>query len=51
MPEEHAEELGIAERGGKLQIPALVWVFVFGFAVGGILTLQRREEVEDGASY
>jgi putative transposase len=32
--EEHAEELGVVERDRKLQIPAFVWVFVFGFAAG-----------------
>lgn len=26
--EEHAEELGVVERDGKLQIPVLVWAFV-----------------------
>ncbi len=31
--EEHAEELGVVERYRKLQIPAFVWAFVFGFAV------------------
>jgi len=30
--EEYAEELGVVERDRKLQIPALVWAFVFGFA-------------------
>jgi hypothetical protein len=30
--EEHAEELGVVERDSKLQILALVWAFVFGFA-------------------
>ncbi|AFO59142.1 putative ISH8 transposase [Natrinema sp. J7-2] len=29
--EEHAEELGVVERDRKLQIPAFVWAFVFGF--------------------
>ncbi len=28
--EEHAGELGVIERDRKLQIPALVWAFVFG---------------------
>jgi len=32
--EEHAEELGVVERDRKLQIPAFVWVFVFGIAAG-----------------
>ena len=32
--EEHAEELGVVERDRKLQIPAFVWAFVFGFAAG-----------------
>jgi IS4 transposase len=39
MLEEHAEELGVVERDGKLQIPALVWAFVFGFAAGDSRTL------------
>jgi putative transposase len=39
MLEEHAEELDVVERDGKLQIPALVWAFVFGFAVGESRTL------------
>jgi len=30
--EEHAEKLGVVERESKLQVPALVWTFVFGFA-------------------
>ena len=30
--EEHVEELGVVERDRKLQIPAFVWTFVFGFA-------------------
>ena len=34
MLEEHAEELGVIERESKLQIPALVWAFVSGFAAG-----------------
>ena len=37
--EEHAEELGVVERGGKLQMPAFVWSFVFGFAAGESRTL------------
>ena len=32
FPEEHAEELGVVEREGKLQLPVLVWALVFGFA-------------------
>ena len=32
--EDHAEELGVIERESKLQIPALVWAFVSGFAAG-----------------
>ena len=32
--EEHTEELGVVERDRKLQIPAFVWAFVFGFAAG-----------------
>ena len=39
MLEEHAEELGVIERDSKLQIPALVWAFVFGFAAGESRTL------------
>ncbi len=37
--EEHAEELGVIERDGKIQIPVFVWVFVFGFAAGESRTL------------
>ncbi|ELY59308.1 IS4 family transposase [Natronococcus jeotgali] len=37
--EEHAEELGVVEREGKLEIPVLVWVLVFGFATGESRTL------------
>jgi putative transposase len=37
--EEHAEELGVVEREGKLQIPVLVWSLVFGFAAGEDRTL------------
>ena len=36
---EHAEELGVVERDRKLQIPAFVWTFVFGFAAGESRTL------------
>jgi putative transposase len=36
---EHAEELGVVERDRKLQIPAFVWAFVFGFAAGESRTL------------
>ena len=39
MLEDHAEERGVVEREGKLQIPALVWTFVFGFATGESRTL------------
>ena len=39
MLQEHAEELGVVERDGKLQIPVLVWAFVFGFAAGESRTL------------
>jgi IS4 transposase len=39
MLEEHAEKLGVVERDSKLQIPALVWAFVFGFAAGESRTL------------
>ena len=28
---EHAEEIGVVERDRKLQIPAFIWAFVFGF--------------------
>jgi len=35
MLEEHAEALGVVEREGKLQIPALVWAFVLSVSVGG----------------
>ena len=37
--EEHAEELGVVEREGKLQIPVLVVAFVFGFPLGVSRTL------------
>ena len=37
--EEHAEELGVVERDRKLQMPAFVWSFVFGFAAGESRTL------------
>ncbi|PGF17247.1 IS4 family transposase [Natrinema sp. CBA1119] len=37
--EEHAEELGVVERDRKLQMPAFVWAFVFGFAPGESRTL------------
>ncbi|RAW44570.1 IS4 family transposase [Halorubrum sp. 48-1-W] len=36
---EHAEELGVVERDRKLQLPAFVWTFVFGFAAGESRTL------------
>jgi putative transposase len=39
MLQEHAEEVGVVERDGKLQVPALVWAFVFGFASGASRTL------------
>ncbi len=39
MLEEHAEELGVVERDGKLRIPDFVWAFVFGFAAGESQTL------------
>lgn len=32
MHEDHAEDVGVVEREGKLQIPPLVWSFAFGFA-------------------
>ena len=37
--EEHAEELGMVEREGKLQVPVLVWALVFGIAAGESRTL------------
>jgi putative transposase len=37
--EEHAEELDVVKREGKLQIPVLVWALVFGFAGGESRTL------------
>ena len=40
--EEHAEELGVVERDRKTQMPALVWSFVFGFAVAPSLFTARR---------
>ena len=39
--EEHAEELGVVKRDRKLQIPAFVWTFVFGFAAGESRTLAE----------
>jgi putative transposase len=30
--EERAEEFDVVERDSKLQVPAFVWSFVFGFA-------------------
>ncbi|MDQ2054671.1 hypothetical protein [Halobellus sp. H-GB7] len=36
---EHTEELGVIKRDSKLQISALVRVFVFGFALGESQTL------------
>ena len=39
FPQEHAEELGVVERDRKLQIPAFVWAFVFGFSAGEGRTL------------
>jgi len=32
--EDRAEELGVVERDGKLQMYAFMWSFVFGFAAG-----------------
>ncbi|MDL0131929.1 hypothetical protein PNP59_13515, partial [Halobacterium salinarum] len=32
-------KLGVVERDRKLQIPAFVWAFVFGFAAGESRTL------------
>ena len=37
--EDHAEAVGVVERDSKFQIPAMVWAFVFGFAVGESRTL------------
>ena len=37
--EDHAEECGVVERDSKLQMPAFVWSFVFGFAAGESRTL------------
>ena len=34
MLEDYAEEVGVVERNRKLQMPALVWSLVFGFATG-----------------
>ncbi len=39
--EGHAEFLGVVERDRKLQIPAFVWAFVFGFAAGESRTLTE----------
>lgn len=36
--EEHAEELSVIEREGKLQIPVLVLALVFGFAFAACST-------------
>lgn len=37
--EEHAEELGVAERNMKTQILALIWSFMFGFTPNKSQTL------------
>ena len=37
--ENHAEAVGVIEREGNLQIPALVWSFAFGSATGESRTL------------
>jgi len=37
--EDHAEAVGVVERDGKFQVPAMVWAFVFGFAAGESRTL------------
>jgi len=37
--EDHAEVLGVVERDGKFQVPAMVWALVFGFATGESRTL------------
>ena len=37
--EDHADCLGVVERDSKIQIPALIWAFVFGFAAGESRTL------------
>ena len=37
--EDHAEAVGVVERDSKLQIPVLVWTFVFGFVTGESQTL------------
>jgi IS4 transposase len=34
MLEDHVEDVGVVERNRKLQMPALVWSLVFGFATG-----------------
>ena len=34
MLEDHAEDVGVLERNRTLQMPALVWSLVFGFATG-----------------
>jgi len=39
FPSEFLKELGVVERDRKLQIPAFVWSFVFGFAAGESRTL------------
>ena len=37
--EDHAEAVGVVERDGKFQVPAMVWALVFGFAAGESRTL------------
>jgi putative transposase len=37
--EDHVEAVGMVEHDSKIQIPALIWVFVFGFAAGESRTL------------
>jgi len=39
MLKDHAGEHSVFELEGKLQIPTLVWAFVFGFATGESRTL------------
>jgi len=43
--EEYAEELGVVERDRKLQIPAFVWAFVFGFAAGEKPNTRRVQAI------
>jgi IS4 transposase len=41
MLEDHAEDVGVVERNRRLQMPALVWSLVFGFATGETRSLAE----------